>query len=366
MYYFLRRLGYFKKLIVCFQILLFVSCSGSDDNEKDYVADFEFEVNANIVSFTNASSGDYLYIEWDYGNGETSGAQSNRDYQGTAYYPLKGDYTVTLTVFGPSNKSSDVKTVSKTIQIMADDPDYKPVEEGLVWSDEFDQSAINTENWTFEVGHGDWGWGNNELQYYTDGDNARVENGKLIITAQKVDDNTTTGSYTSARMVTMGKQAFTYGKVEIRAKLPAGRGVWPAIWMLGTNINSVGWPACGEIDIMEYVGYTPNVVHSTVHTTDGSGSNGSGSSMDLETAEEDFHIYGINWTEDEIVFYVDSLENVVHTYAPSIKTANNWPFDKPHFIIINLAVGGTWGGAQGIDNSIFPQTLEVDYVRVYE
>ncbi len=190
--------------------------------------------------------------------------------------------------------------------------------------------------------------------------------GKLVITAEKVNENTTTGSYTSTRIISKGKQSFTYGRMEIRAKLPSGRGIWPAIWMLGENISTVSWPACGEIDIMEYVGYEPDVVHATVHTTSGSGANGDGSSVTLSTAEEDFHVYGLLWDANEMVFYIDTPENVTHTYAPSNKTAANWPFDKPQFFILNIAVGGNWGGAQGIDNTIFPQTMEVDYVRVYQ
>jgi beta-glucanase (GH16 family) len=153
----------------------------------------------------------------------------------------------------------------------------------------------------------------------------------LILTAKKVKDNQTIGSYTSTRMITKGKKEFTYGKMEIRAKLPSGRGIWPAIWMLGANFESAGWPACGEIDIMEYVGYEPNTVHSTVHTLAGYGAGGNGSSKTLETAEEEFHVYGLIWTEKEMVFYTDSLENITHRYAPANKTEENWPFDKAQF-----------------------------------
>ncbi|QIA09868.1 glycoside hydrolase family 16 protein [Draconibacterium halophilum] len=234
----------------------------------------------------------------------------------------------------------------------------------MVWSDEFDGDAVNSDNWTFETGSG--GWGNNELQNYTNAANAEINDGILTITAEKVNDNKVPGSYTSTRIITSGKQEFTYGRMEIRAKLPSGRGIWPAIWMLGANIGNVGWPACGEIDIMEYVGYQPNTVHATVHTSAGSGGDGSGSSKTLNTAEEEFHVYGVFWTEKEMVFYTDSPENVTHRYAPSNKTSDNWPFDKPQFFILNVAVGGNWGGAQGIDNSIFPQMMEVDYVRVYQ
>jgi len=234
----------------------------------------------------------------------------------------------------------------------------------LVWSDEFDGTEINMDNWTFETGA--TGWGNNELQNYTDGENAEVVDGKLIITARLVDENMLPGSYTSSRVITMGKQEFQYGRMEISARLPSGTGIWPAIWMMGSNFESVGWPACGEMDIMEYVGWEPNTVHSYVHTTSGSGGAGSGSSISLPTCEEEFHKYGLTWTSDELIFYVDTPDNVVHTYAPEIKTDDNWPFNQPAFFLLNVAVGGTWGGAQGIDNSIFPQSMEVDYVRVYQ
>lgn len=234
----------------------------------------------------------------------------------------------------------------------------------LVWSDEFDGTSVNMDFWTFETGAG--GWGNNELQNYTNGDNAEVVDGNLIITARKVNDNTQPGSYTSTRMITKGKQEFEYGRMEIRANLPEGTGIWPAIWMLGGNINTVGWPACGEIDIMEYVGYNPNVVHSTVHTPSGYGGGGNGNSIIVETCEEEFHVYGLIWTADEMIFYVDTPDNVVHIYSPEVKTAANWPFDQTAFFILNIAVGGNWGGAQGIDNSIFPQTMEIDYVRVFQ
>jgi len=274
-------------------------------------------------------------------------------------FPLKGSYEIELKL----TKGSDVFSEKQNVNISGDDPDYV-ASFTLSWADEFDGTSVNTSDWTFETGAS--GWGNNELQNYTNGDNAEVKDGKLILTAKKVNDNQQPGSYTSTRMITKGKKEFTYGKMEVRAKLPSGRGIWPAIWMLGADISSVSWPACGEIDIMEYVGYEPNTVHATVHTTAGSGANGDGSSKTLETAEEEFHIYGLIWTEKEMVFYTDSPDNVTHTYSPSTKTDDNWPFYKPQFFIMNIAVGGNWGGAQGIDNSIFPQTMEIDYVRVYQ
>jgi len=358
-----------SRLIVVGLFTFFVtSCSDNEDGpDEKYVADFEFEItqdNPNYVEFTNTSSGEYLYLQWDYGKGDGAGSkETDKTSVRSIYYPLKGSYEVTLTVWGSLNSSSDTKTVTKTITIDQDDPDYVEPQ-GLIWSDEFDGSSVDLTNWTFETGSG--GWGNQELQYYTNGENATVEGGKLIITAKKVNDNKADGSYTSTRMVTLGKQEFTYGRIEIRAKLPSGTGIWPALWMLGSNLNTIGWPACGEIDIMEYVGYDPNIVHSTVHTPAGYGGNGDGSAMTLETAEEEFHIYGLLWTESSLTFYVDTPDNVVHVYAPAVKTSSNWPFDKPCFFILNIAVGGAWGGAMGIDNSIFPQTMEVDYVRVYD
>ncbi len=321
--------------------------------EVSFSAEIDPE-NPNYVTLINTTTGQYDSFSWHY---RTEIIADEMEY--TAYFPFQGNYEIELVV----NIGTDSFSDSKSVNILQDDPNYIP-NLTLVWSDEFDGSSVNSSNWTFETG--DSGWGNQELQNYTNGNNAEVVDGNLIITAKKINDNTTVGSYTSARMVTLGKHEFQYGKMEIRAKLPSGRGIWPAIWMLGSNINNVGWPACGEMDIMEYVGYEPDVVHSTVHTTAGSGGSGSGSSMSLPTCEEEFHVYGVLWTEEKLVFYVDDIDNVVHTYAPAVKTAENWPFDKPAFFILNIAVGGTWGGLQGIDNSIFPQTMEVDYVRVYQ
>ena len=326
-------------------------------SKSDLLLSFTAEVdpsNKNYVTLINTTEGNYDSFRWLYADKIVDSEPSVR-----AYFPFSGSYDIELEI----TKGAAIFSLEKTVVITQDDPDYVS-NFTLVWSDEFDGNTVNTNNWKFETGAG--GWGNNELQNYTNGSNAEVKDGKLIITAKKIDDNKVAGSYSSTRMITKGKKEFTYGKMEIRAKLPSGTGIWPAIWMLGGNIDNVGWPACGEIDIMEYVGYQPNTIHSTVHTAAGSGNNGDGSSKALETAEEDFHVYGLIWTQDELLFYTDSPENVTHTYNPSTKTEDNWPFDKPHFFILNIAVGGTWGGAQGIDNSIFPQTMEIDYVRVYQ
>ena len=243
-------------------------------------------------------------------------------------------------------------------------PPEPEVFDQLVWSDEFStDGSPDAQKWNFDIGTGDWGWGNNELQYYTNrSENVIQEDGKLIITAKK--EQYANASYTSTRLKTQGKFSFTYGRVEVRAMLPSGRGVWPAIWMLGDDITTVGWPACGEVDILEYVGYQPDVVHSAIHTTSSSGNTENKHSHDLATAEEEFHVYAIEWTTEEIRFYVD--DTLHYTYTPNAFINDYWPFNKDQFLILNLAIGGNWGGSQGIDDAIFPQQYVVDYVRVYQ
>ncbi len=310
--------------------------------------------NPNRINLANTSEGTYDSFTWVFRNKEVE-----NEINTVAYFPYKGNYEIELQL----NKGSEVYSKKQSINISSDDPGYLSTFT-LTWADEFDGTSVNTDHWTFETGS--HGWGNNELQNYTNGNNAEIKDGKLIITAKKINENQQPGSYTSTRIITKGKKEFTYGKMEIRAKLPSGRGIWPAIWMLGANIDAVGWPACGETDIMEYVGYQPNKVHATVHTPAGYGNNANGSEKTLETAEEEFHVYGLIWTEKEMIFYTDSPENVTHKYNPPTKTEDNWPFDKAQFFILNVAVGGNWGGAQGIDNSIFPQSMEIDYLRVYQ
>lgn len=226
----------------------------------------------------------------------------------------------------------------------------------LKWSDEFNGTQVDTSNWTFEIG--DHGWGNNELQYYTAGENAIVADGVLKIIAKKEN-----GRYTSTRMVTRDKKIFTYGYFEIRAKLPQGTGTWPAIWMLGNNIKTVGWPACGEIDIMEHVGKNPRQVHTTIHNSSGYGNTPYTSFIKLDDPFNEFHNYSIDWTADHITFLIDGKE--IYTYKQDVHTPENWPFDLPQFFILNIAVGGNWGGPD-VDDAIFPQTMTVDYVRVYQ
>jgi beta-glucanase (GH16 family) len=234
----------------------------------------------------------------------------------------------------------------------------------LVWSDEFNQDgAPDSAKWDYEVGF----IRNGEAQYYTRArpENARVENGRLVITARK--EKFRDAEYTSASLHTWGKAEWTYGRIEVRAKLPQGKGVWPAIWTLGTNRREVGWPTCGEIDIMEFVGFDPNTVHVNVHTRDLNHNKGNNKGDRLTVTPppfEDFHVYAVEWFEDHMDFYFDG--NQFFTFEKEPGGIGTWPFDKPQYLILNLAIGGTWGGREGIDDSIFPQRYEIDYVRVYQ
>ncbi|MBO0929736.1 glycoside hydrolase family 16 protein [Fibrella aquatilis] len=237
----------------------------------------------------------------------------------------------------------------------------------LVWADEFTRPGLpDSTKWGYDVGGS--GWGNHELQFYTKSrpENARVENGYLIIEARK--ETYQSSQYTSARLLTKNTATWTYGRFEARLKLPDGRGTWPAFWMLGQQVAQVGWPLGGEIDIMEHVGFDQGVVHGTIHSKAYNHSIGTqkGKQTRVPTASSDFHVYAIDWTADRIDFYVDDLKfnSVNRTELGS--TEAQWPFTKPFFLLLNLAVGGDWGGQKGVDETIWPRRLEVDYVRVYQ
>lgn len=242
-----------------------------------------------------------------------------------------------------------------------------PQERKLVWADEFDIDGLpDAKKWGYDVGGN--GWGNNELQYYTSGrkENARVEKGNLIIEAHK--ESYQGSAYTSARLLTKSTATWAYGKFEIRAKIPGGRGTWPAIWMLGQNISNAGWPLCGEIDIMEHVGFDPGVVHGTVHTEAYNHSKGTqkGKQITVPTAMTDFHVYAVDWTPEQMDFLVDGTVFYTLTKSAMGNGTAQWPFIQPFFLILNVAVGGNWGGQKGVDEAIWPRRMEVDYVRVYQ
>ncbi len=234
----------------------------------------------------------------------------------------------------------------------------------LVWSDEFNYTGLpDSTKWGYDVGGN--GWGNNEKQYYTYQQlkNVRVENGHLIIEAHK--EPIGNNAYSSARLVTKGKGDWKYGRFEIKAKLPKGLGTWPAIWMLSST-TPLKWPDDGEIDIMEHVGFNQGVIHASTHCKKYYHSIGTQKTAITTVADcsEKFHIYALEWNADSICIFVDRKK---YFTMHNEYTGNDvWPFNKPFYLLLNIAVGGFWGGAKGINDTIFPQKMEIDYVRVFQ
>lgn len=231
----------------------------------------------------------------------------------------------------------------------------------ITWHDEFDGSELDLKNWTFDIGGG--GWGNQEWEAYTNRpENVRVEDGMLVIEARE--ELTAGRPYSSARIKTQGLHAWQYGRIEARIKLPYGQGIWPAFWMLGDNIYKKGWPASGEIDILEFIGREPDHIYATVHAPGYSGTDGVGSSLvtSADSLRNDFHVYAIEWEEYEIRWYFDDQQ---YFKVTPDDVPDQWDFDHPFFIILNLAVGGRWPGYPD-KTTVFPQFLYVDYVRVYQ
>jgi beta-glucanase (GH16 family) len=232
----------------------------------------------------------------------------------------------------------------------------------LIWSDEFDYQGLpNSAKWSYEVGK----IRNNEMQYFTESrpENARIENGVLIIETRK--EQYLGSDYTSASLITKNKAMWVYGRFEIRAKLPTGRGMWPAIWMLGANVSDVGWPSCGEIDIMENAGYAPDLIYANIHTEAYNHlmGNNKGASALIPQPYKDFHVYAIEWFDNRIEFFVDNHK--YFTFENENGGRETWPFAEKFYLIINAAFGGSWGGKLGVDDRILPQKFYIDYVRVY-
>ena len=229
------------------------------------------------------------------------------------------------------------------------------------WGDEFSYSGTpDTSKWTYDLGGG--GWGNSELEYYTNSlSNVSVANGLLTITARK--ENMGGMNYTSARMVSKGSGNLLYGRIEVRAKLPSGTGTWPAIWTLPNNYVYGNWPNSGEVDIMEMVGFDPNNVHFSAHNQLYFAGTAKTSTMNIPTASTDFHLYREDWTPYAIRGYYDDV--LVFTYVNEGKGSPAWPYDQKFHLLMNIAVGGSWGGTKGVDDSAFPTTMQVDYVRFY-
>ncbi|WP_223154624.1 glycoside hydrolase family 16 protein [Aestuariibaculum sediminum] len=265
-----------------------------------------------------------------------------------------------ISVFAYSSTGNEASTFKKVLVYVSDN------ELQLKWSDDFNiDGAPDSSKWGFDTGNGCpnlCGWGNGEKQYYTNrSDNVIVEDGVLKIIAKK--ENYQGASYTSARLLTKDKYEFTYGRVDVRAKLPSGQGTWPAIWMLGANIDEVGWPKCGEIDIMEHWGHNPTIVSSATHTPACSGGCqgtkvGETNINDYATA---FHIYSLEWTKDDLKFLIDG--DVKYNYQPANKDSNTWPYNAPQFLTLNVALGGNWFT---IDENFSEAVMEIDYIKVYQ
>lgn len=232
----------------------------------------------------------------------------------------------------------------------------------LAWSDEFTGNTLNTNDWNYEIGNGASGWGNNELEYYTNNSkNVLVSNGNLIIEARN--ENSGGFNYTSARLTTQNKKQFQFGRIDIRAKLPKGKGIWPALWMLGGNINSTPWPGCGEIDIMELLGHEPSKMYSTLHYgLAAHGSKGNSYSLSSGSFYDQFHVFSMIWKEDKVQVLVD---NIMVLEVNKTDVGSDYPFNAPFFFIMNVAVGGNWPGSPDATTT-FPQRMIVDYVRVFQ
>lgn len=292
--------------------------------------------------------------------------------------PVKGDslrqadIIFYLQLSNPSN--AIISNSGKGTGTIICDGTYFPVDNGgystplvrpgytLFWSDEFDGQTLDKTSWNYELGGS--GWGNNELEYYTNSSkNSFLSKGNLIVEARK--ETVGTNNYTSARIQTLGKKEFTYGRVDIRAKLPKGQGVWPALWMLGSNISTTPWPASGEIDIMEVLGHQPNKTYGTIHWGNAGGPSthiGKDYSLPSGDFSKSFHVFSLIWTADKIEWLVDDVKFYTATKA---EVNGDYPFDKPFFFILNIAVGGNWPGNPDA-TTVFPQRMIVDYIRVFQ
>jgi len=328
-------------------------------------------------------------VEYNTSDGSAKAGSDFKTATGTlTFQPGERELSVDVTVMGDSlrqseqtfyvqlSNPSDCKiSVDKATGTIINDGTYLPTDTTgydtptsyagykLVWSDEFNESKLNTNDWNYETGGG--GWGNQELENYTSrSQNVFVSSGNLIIEARK--EKYGNNDYTSARITTQGKQEFKYGRIDIRAKLPVAHGMWPALWMLGNNINSVGWPECGETDIMELIGKNPKQVIGSLHWKKSDGSVGTFNnaySLATEDFSQHFHVFSLIWSQDSLKILVDDI--------PYVKASRQdvsdgiYPFDNPSFLIFNVAVGGLWPGSPD-DTTVFPQRMFVDYVRVFQ
>ncbi len=363
---------FLKSLIFLLLAYVFTFCAKEDDPvNTDDPSNLKIE-----VLFINHETG-FVQIQAIADNANLyqfyiGAAMDPEEVNPTGYFEYtfdgQGTYTFSIRAYGASGK---YLKKDKEI-VVAYEAEDVPLSRGfvspeeyagynLVWQDEFNGTQLNSSNWTHETGNGSWGWGNNELEYYRS-ENTTV--GDSVLTIEARSESYGGFDYTSSRMKTQGKYTFQYGRVDIRALLPKGQGMWPALWMLGENITQVSWPDCGEIDIMEMIGGSENIVHGTAHweyNSTHASSGGSKSSSGNYNYAESYHVFSIVWDENLIKWYVDGQQY----YVLDITGADMTEFHQPNFFIINLAVGGNWPGSPNT-STIFPQQLKVDYIRVFQ
>ncbi len=346
---------YIQKVVtILFSFFVLLSCKKAGaDNGAIKIPPANLVLNAVVstdgsgtVAFT-ATADNAVSYGFEFGDGNTSALITGTT---SHQYTLAGSNIFTVTV---TAQSSSALVIKKTIQVTVTVIPPVPV---LFWSEEFNtDGAPDPAKWGYDLGAN--GWGNAELEDYTSRpENAIVQGGVLKINAIK--ENYNGSAYTSARLVTKDKFSFKYGKVEVRAKLPSGVGTWPAIWMLGSDIGSAGWPASGEIDIMEHLGRTLNTIYGTLHYPGHSGGSADGTTTVIANATTEFHIYSLEWSASSIKIFVD--DQLYHTTANS----SNLPFNHDFFFIVNVAIGGGFGGP--VDPAFTRSTMEVDYIRVYK
>ena len=366
---------YLRPFVVALPLFFATGCDsggGNGGTESNTAPTAAFSVSSNTpttgteVQFDATGSSDaeggITSYEWSIGETTKTGAQVRHTFPETVEnkYGENARYEVTLTVTDANGATDDA---SKSVRVA---PINATVTWKQVWGDEFEgQGLPNSDKWYYETG-GD-GWGNQEQQYYTENDpeNARLENGNLVIEARK--ESYQGNAYTSARL--NSEASWKYGRFEIRAKLPGGRGTWPALWMLADE-DTYGdqyWPDNGEMDIMEHVGYDAGVIHGTIHTEAFNHINDTdkGGSITVPDATSAFHEYTMEWTPSEIRVFVDGERYFTFRNREQYGW-EEWPFDQKFHLLMNIAVGGTWGGAEGIDDSAFPERMVIDYVRVYK
>ncbi|WP_207534105.1 family 16 glycosylhydrolase [Desertivirga arenae] len=318
-----------------------------------------------LVNFkASAKNADRYYF--NFGVSANEEGMKSTTGQVSYKYTSTGTYSVKVTAYSSDNKSASfTRQVSVTVNRTDDEnvsPDNYPGMT-LVWRDEFNGTYLNTSDWTYEIGTGDNGWGNNELQYYKQ-ENLSVADGILTITAKR--ESFGGKEFTSSRIKTQDKKTFRYGRIDFRAKLPKGKGIWPALWMLGNNISTVSWPAAGEIDVMEMVGGgagKDNTVHGTIHFDNNGTYANIGKSFTLSSGDfsDKFHVFSVIWEANSIKWLVDDVEfNTIDTSSPAFSE-----FKNHFFLLINLAVGGNWPGSPDA-TTVFPQKMMVDYVRVFQ